>query len=138
MRGGPADQAGIRLHGSKGEAAAGENALIGVIHFLVTGLGGFVRSVEAVGVFHDEFLGAHEAETRADFITELGLDLIKRHWQLAVGTDLAGEKRGDDFLVGGTQQPFAFGAVVQLEEHVAGGLVTSALLPDFRRLKRRH
>ena len=133
-----AHHARVGVHGQRFQSAALEDARVGVVHLLVTGLRGFIRSVEAVGVFHDEFLGAHETEARANFIAELGLDLIKNLRQLAVGTDLAGDQSGNDFFVGGAEQPFAFGAVVQPEQHVAGGLVTSALLPDFRRLKHRH
>jgi hypothetical protein len=32
--------------------------------------------MKAVGILHQELAGAHHAETRADFVAELGLDLV--------------------------------------------------------------
>ena len=46
--------------------------------------------VKAVGVFHDEFAAAHQAETRPDLITKLGLDLVQIERQLAVGAHRRG------------------------------------------------
>ena len=42
-----ADDAGVRLHRKRLQAAARENARVGVIHFFVAGHGAFVRGVEA-------------------------------------------------------------------------------------------
>ena len=93
------------------EAAALEDARVGVVHLLVARLRGFVGGVEAVGVLHDELLGAHQAEARADFIPELGLDLVEVLRHLPVGVDLAGDERGDDLLVRRAEHPFLLGAV---------------------------
>ena len=87
-----AHDAGVGLDRDGLQAAALKNARVGVIHFLVARLRGFVGGVEAVGVLHDEFLGAHEAEAGADFIAELGLDLVEILGQLAVGTQFAGHQ----------------------------------------------
>ena len=96
------------------QAAALEDAGVGVKHFLVVRRRSLVGGVEGVGVLHDEFAGAHEAEAGADFIAELCLDLIEVLGQLAVGTQFAGHQGGDGFLVGRAQHPFLFGAVAGL------------------------
>src|SRR5882762_1889967 len=59
------------------QSASPENRHVSVIHFLVADLRLFVGGIKTVGVFHDEFPGAHEAKARANFIAKLGLNLIK-------------------------------------------------------------
>ena len=133
-----AHHAGIGLDRNRLESAPLKNARISIVHFPVADLRGLIGRIKAVGVLHDEFPGAHEAEARADFIAKLGLNLIEILRQLAVGTDFNGHQGGDDFFVGGTQEPFAFGVVLQPEQHLAGGLVAPAPLPDFGRLESGH
>ena len=82
--------------------------------------------------------GAHEAEARADFIAEFHADLVKVFGQLPVRIDFIGSNSGDDLLGRRAEDPFTVSAVLQFEQHVAGGFVPAALLPDFRRLKRGH
>ena len=84
-----AHDAGVGLDSEGAQAAALEDAGVGVEHLLVGGGAAFVGGVEGVGVLHDEFARAHEAEPRADFIAELGLDLIEVLGQLPVGTQFA-------------------------------------------------
>ena len=59
----------------------------------------FDRGVEAVGVFHDEFAGAQDAEPRPLFVAKLGLNLIQRDRHLAIAGDLPRDQIGDDFFV---------------------------------------
>src|SRR5208282_3577042 len=87
---------------------------------------------------HDELTGAHQPEARADFVPELDADLVKILRQLPIGIDFGGGGGGDDFLGRGAENPFTIATVLQFEQHVAGGFVTAALLPDFRRLERGH
>ena len=105
---------------------------------MVADHGRLVAHVEGVGVLHDEFLGAHEAEARADFIAKLHLDLVEVFRELPVAGNLGRGQRGDDFLVRRAEQPFLFGAVAHVEEHVGEGLVAAGLLPDVGRLEGGH
>ena len=133
-----AHHARVRLDRDRLEPATLEDARVGVIHLVIARLRRLVRGVEAVGVLHDELLGAHQAEARADLIAELGLNLVEVLRHLPVGIDLARDERGDDFLVRRPEHPFLLGAVADLEQHVLGGLVAPALLPDIRRLEGGH
>ena len=133
-----ADVAGVRLDRLGAQAAAPENANVGIVHHLVIGVCGFQRRVEAVGVHHEKFLGAHQAEARADFITELGLDLVDGAGKLAVGIDLAGDEIGDDLFVRGAQRQQAFLTILQLEHARAHGGEAAGLFPQIGRLQRRH
>ncbi len=138
MRELPTDDASVRLDRECPQPAPREDAGVGVIHFLVADLRGFVAHVETVGVLHDELARAHQAEARADFVAEFHLDLIKVFRKLAVRVDLGRDEERDDFLVRGAEHPFTPGAVVGLEEGIAHRFVTAALLPDFGRLERGH
>ena len=133
-----ADDAGVGLHRKRLQSAPGKDARVGIKHFFVAGHRAVVRGVERIGVFHDEFLRAHEAEARADFIAEFHADLVEVLGQLPVGIDFVGGDGGDDLLGRGAENPFAVAAVLQFEQHVAGGFVTAGLLPDFRRLEGGH
>ena len=96
-----ADDAGVGLNRKRLQSAPRENARVGVVHFLVSGLRRLVAHVEAVGVLHDELPGAHQAEARADFVAELDADLVEILRQLPVGIDFSGGGGRDDFLGSG-------------------------------------
>ena len=113
-----AHRAGVGLDDLRPEAAPLEDALVGLVHRLVALLRAVPVDVEAVGVLHDEFLGAHEAEARADFIAELGLDLVEVDRELAVGIDLVRDEVGDDFLVRRAEDHLPILPVLDLEHHV--------------------
>jgi len=98
---------------------------------LVRGVRGFERGVEAVGVLHDELFGAHQAEPRADFVAELGLDLVDRAGELAVRADLAGQEFGDDLLVGRPERHQAVGPVLEAEHAGTHGGEPSGAFPEF-------
>ncbi len=131
----PAHSAGISFHGDRFQPGPLKSTSVGVVHFPVAFLGQVIGRIKAVGIFHDEFLGPHQAEPRADFIAKLDLDLVKILGQLPVGVDFAGHQRGDDFFVCRSQHPFLLGPVTHLEQHVLQRLVPAGLVPDFRRLQ---
>ena len=133
-----AHDASVGLHGDGPQAAARKNPRVGVVHPLVTGVGRLVVGVEAVRVLHDEFLGAHEAEARADFVTELGLNLVKIDRQLAVRVELIGDEGGDDLLMRRAEHPLLTGAILHVKKHVLRRLEPAAPGPDGGRLERRH
>ena len=132
------DDPGVGLNREGLQTATGEDAGVGVVHLVVarhrTGIGG----IEGIGVLHEELLGAHQAETRADLIPELGLDLIEILRELAVGVQLVGSQRGDHLFVGGPENPILPGRIPHLEEHSGSRLVAAGLLPDIDGLQGGH
>ena len=85
-----ADDPGVGLDRERLQPATGEDARVGVVHLFVAGHRAVVGGVERISVLHDEFLGAHQAEARADFIAELDAHLVEILRQLPVGIDFAG------------------------------------------------
>ena len=79
--------AAVGLHRNGLEAAARVDALVGVVHVPVALVSALGVRVEGVGVLHEEFLGAHEPESRARLVAELPLDLVDRDGKLAIGAD---------------------------------------------------
>ena len=68
------------------KAATLADATVGIVHFIVGFLQGFLAGMEAVCVLHNEFAAAQQAKTGANLIAELRLNLIERHGELTVGT----------------------------------------------------
>ena len=129
-----ADGAGIRLHHLEGQAAAAEDAVIGVVHPAVAGFGaGFIR-VEAVGVLHDEFPPPDQSEAGPDFIAKLHLDLVEVEGQLPVGMHFFAHQVGDYFLMGGPETAVPAVAVLEAQQLLAVNLPAAGLLPQLRRL----
>ena len=73
----------------------------------------FGVGVEAVGVFHNKFAAAQDAEARAEFVAELEADLIEIYRKLFVGFDFACGDAGNDFF--GCRRKDIFPAVAVLE-----------------------
>ena len=137
--GGPAaDGARIRLDGAEIQAAALEDAAVGGVHHLV-GLGqGVAVQVEGVGVLHEEFPRPHDPEAGPDLVAELGLDLVEVHRQLLVAAQFPARQVGDDLLVGGAEAEFPLVAILDAQQLGTVLLPAPGLLPQLRRLHRRH
>ena len=133
-----ADAAGVGEHRAKLDAQAGEDVGVGGVHALIgfgeTGL----IDVKRIGVLHDELARPHYAEARADFVAELGLDLIKIGGQIAVAADLVAYQIGDDFLVGRTEAERALVPVLDAQQLGAILLPAPGFLPQVGRLHHRH
>ena len=123
MAGGAADRTAVGFHGHRLQSAAAEDAPVGAVH---GGIGlaqrGFV-GVEGVGVLHDEFAPPHQTEAGADLIAELGLNLIKIHRQLPVGTQQVCRQGRDHLLVGGAEAQFPALAILQVKHDAFAGRV---------------
>ncbi len=107
------------------EAAAREDALVGVVHVPVAPVRARRVHVERIGVLHQELLRAHEAEARPRLVAVLPLDLVDRQRQLAVGRDDALGDVGEDLLGGRPHRELALGAVLEAE-HVRAHHVPAA------------
>ena len=94
--------------------------------------------MEGVGILHQELTGTHYAETRAHFITELGLDLEEVQRQLFVRADLVADQIGDHFFMRRAQHERTIAAIGNAQQFRAVLLPAPALLPQFRWLNDRH
>ena len=72
---------------------------------------------------------AHDAEARADFVAELGLDLVKMNRQLAITLDVAAHDIGDDFLVCRANYEVALVAILETQQLGAVLLAAAGFLP---------
>ena len=133
-----ADGAGIRLHHLEGQAAAAEDAVVGVVHPAVAGLGAGFIGVKAVGVLHDEFPPPDQSEAGPDLIPKLHLDLVEIEGQLPVGMHFFAHQVGDHFLMGGPETAVPAVAVLEAQQFLAVNLPAAGLLPQLRRLHRGH
>ena len=129
-----ADRARVRLDGDGRHAAAREDAPVGLEHRLVGGAEAVLVGIEGVGVLHRELAHAHQAAARPSLVAELGLDLVERDGQVAVGAGVIGEEAGDHLLMRRPEHELAPALVVEVEEHGAEGLLAPALPPDLHRL----
>ena len=133
-----ADRAGVGLDHGVVEPAGLEDPPVGRTHRLV----GFVETlrggVERVGVLHQELAAAHQAETRADLVAELGLDLVEIERQLAVALDVAPHDVGDHLFVGRSETEVALVAVADAQQLLAVLLPAPGLEPELGGLDRRH
>ncbi len=133
-----ADAAAIRLHGAEFQADARENARVGLVHQAVAlGEAGLVR-MKGIGILHQKFAGAHDAEARTDFVAELELNLIEIDRQLLVAAQFAPSDVGDDLLVGGPIDEFAVVAILEAQQFRAVLGPAPRFLPQFRGLHGRH
>ena len=69
------------------------------MHFAVGFDQAFFVHMERVSIFHGELTATHNTETRTDFVTEFGLDLIQIQWQLFVTVYFIADQRSDNFFM---------------------------------------
>ncbi len=128
-----ADRAGHGLDGPKGQAAAREDALIGLVHDPVGLLGILFVGVEGIAVLHDELAPAHQAEARPDLVAELGLDLEKVERQLPVGADVLPDQVGDRLFMGRTDAEVAVVPVLEAQQLLPVVIPAPGLFPELGR-----
>ena len=131
-------RAGISLNGTEGQPQPGEDTAIGVKHVLVFALQALLIGMEGVGILHNEFAPAHQAEAGPDLIAKLGLNLIEVHRQLFIGAQLAANKVTDHFFVRWPQAGLMVMTVAEAEQFRAVFLHAPRSLPQFARLHHRH
>ncbi len=133
-----ADRTRIRAHRHRLQAHAREGVQIGDEHAVIgPARRGFV-DIEAVGILHQEFAAAHDAEARALLVAELPRDLIEVQRQVAVGPHGGAEDVGDHFLGGGAVQQIALMAVLDAQHLLAIVVVTAGFAPQVSQLQGRH
>src|SRR5262249_52306325 len=131
----PAHRARRGLDRERVEAAAREDAAIG----LEVALEGRVEAggveVERVGVLHHELAHAQEARLRARLVAELRLELVPDLRQVAIAADLGRDLR-EDLLVRHAERVLRALAVLEAEHLLAHHLPASRALPELRRVER--
>ncbi len=133
-----ADRAGVGLHRDRLQAEARERAQVGDEHLVVGVPCARLVEIERIGVLHQEFARAHDAEARPHLVAELPLDMIEIERQIAVALDVRAENLGDHLLVGRPEQHVALVAVCDAQHLLAIGFIAAALAPQVRRLDGRH
>ena len=138
MRGIAADGAGVSLYRTEIQTHTAEDFAVRGVHGVVGFLQRFLRGMERVGIFHQEFARTHHAKARAYFVTEFGLDLIEVQRQLFVRAQLVTNQVGDDFFVRWAENERTVTAVSNAQQLRAILFPTAALFPQFGRLNHRH
>ena len=113
------------------QAAAVEDAAVGLVVLLVGGVEAGKVHVEGVGVLHDELAHAEQAALGAGLVAELGLHLVPDLRKLLVAAQLAARDHGHDFLVRHAEAEVALEAVLEAEHVVAHDVPAAGFLPDF-------
>ena len=126
------------LHRDRGQPHAREGAQIGDEHPVVGDARGGRVEIEGIGVLHQEFARAHDAEAGPHLVPELPLDVIEIARQILVGFHAGAENLGDHLLVGRAVEHLAVVAVADAQHLLAVGVVAAALAPQVGRLDGRH
>jgi hypothetical protein len=94
--------------------------------------------IEGIGVLHQEFAAAHDAEAGAHLVAELPLDMVEIERQVLVGLHIGAKNLGDHFLVGRAEQHLAFVPVLDAQHLLAIGFVAAGFAPEVGRLDGGH
>ncbi|MND98688.1 hypothetical protein D3C80_910500 [compost metagenome] len=135
---GTADGAVVGFYRAELQAQTGEHVAVGLVHAVVGDLQRRLVGVEGVGVLHDEFAAAHQAEAWADFVTEFGLDLVQVDRQLLVAAQFVAHQIGDDFFVGRAGAEVATVAILEAQQFRAVLFPAPGFLPQLSRLRAWH
>ena len=133
-----ADLAAVGFDGFEIQAAAREDARIGIVFILIALVQAFFVDVEGISIFHDELTAAHEAETRADFVAVFILHLPQRDGHLLVRAQFIADQGRNQFFVCRPEAEMIAMAVFEFEHFRAIGIPAARFMPDFSRLHNGH
>ena len=133
-----ADGTGVRFYRTECQAASGEYSVVSIVHFIVALVQTFEVLVEGVCVLHDELTASHQTESRACFISVLGLNLVQVHRQLSVGSYVVTDDVGENFFVSWTQAEFSLVSVLYSPHFRTVREPSAGFLPQFCRLQSGH
>ena len=129
----PADRSGIRLDDHEFQAAPTEHRGVGLAHAVVRDGELRLIGMEAVPVLHQELARAHDAEARADLISEFGLNLVQIQRQIAIGADVVSHEIRDRFLVSGSENVLSIVPILLSKKLLPILLPAAGLLPKLGR-----
>ncbi len=107
----------VGFDGDELQTAAGKDAAVGLVVFVVGEVEASLVDVEGVGVLHEELSDAQEASFGARLIAELGLDLVPDLGQLLVAAEFLAGDVGDDLFVGHGEAELCAFAVLEGETY---------------------
>ena len=107
-------------------------------HTVIRGARALVVEIEGVGVLHQEFATAHDAEAGTHLVAELPLDVIEVQRQVAIRPDVGAKDVGDHLLVGRAVEHVALVPVDDPKHLLAVVVIAAALAPEVGRLDGRH
>ena len=94
--------------------------------------------MEGIAILHDEFPPAHDAETGANLVAELGLDLVEMQWQLAIALYFLAHHIGNHLFVRRADDKVALVTVLQAQQFGTIFVPAPGLLPQFTGLHGGH
>ena len=133
-----ADRAGIGPHRHRLQPHPGEGVQIGHKHPVIGLARRGLVDVERIGVLHQEFAAAHDAEPRPALVAEFPLDVKQVQRQRLVALHEAAEDVGDHLLIGRPVQQLSLMPVGDAQHLGAVGVVAAALAPQVGQLQGRH
>ena len=95
-----ADRPRFRRHRDRGQPHPREGAQISDEHLVVGMAAGLRVEIEGIGVLHQKFARAHDAEARAHLVAEFPLDMEQVKRQVLVGAHIGADDLGDHLLIG--------------------------------------
>ena len=133
-----ADGTRVRHYRTEVQPQSREDGAVGGVHAPVCCLQRGLVGVERVGIFHDEFTGAHDAEAGPNFVPELGLNLVEVEGQLLVALYLPAPQRRDDFFVGWSEAEITVVTILKSCQLRPVLLPATRFLPQLGGLDHRH
>ena len=67
-------------------------------------LGRLLGEIEGIGILHQKFAAAHDAEARPALVAELPLNVVEIARQVAIALRVILEEVGDHFFIGWAEQ----------------------------------
>ena len=113
-----------------GHAAAGVDAVVGVVAAGVVLFQILLGGVEGVGVLHGELAHADQAAAAAGLVAELGLDLVDHEGILGVGIGHVRHQLNARLLVGHAQHHVRAGAILEAQQLAANAVVAAGFAPQ--------
>lgn len=116
VRGVVVDRIGVGLYGVEIQFYVVEDFVVGCIYCIVGFLQGFLRSMERVSIFYQEFVGMYDVEMWMYFVVEFGLDLIEVQWQLFVRVKFVMNQVSDNFFMSWVEYEWMFVMVNKMQQ----------------------
>ena len=135
---GAAHHTHVGVHRHHVQPAAAKDVEVRLVHAGVVAVQVLLADVGAISILHRELTQPDRAGPRARLVTELCLNLIEHHRQLAVGMHVVTNETRNDLLVGHGEHQVVLGTVLEPQQIIANVVPAARLLPDFRRLHHRH
>ena len=123
------DRTRIGHHGNDSHAQSSEGPQIGDEHSVVAVAGPRIVEIERIGVLHQEFTAAHDAEPRPDLVPELPLDVIEIDRQILVRSYRCPENLCHHLFVGRPIEDVTLVTILDAQHFLTVVFVTTGFPP---------